>query len=252
MTHKSRPIPFPLRIPALLLIICHFFPSATSFLLDAVNGGGWLHSIQCLVCQAAIYSPNTVISHSIICHKAPFQLWNPKSLSWCKAHPKGMNGLTEAIGMEIFVQSPTPKASLCQHKCQCMYSYWAWLTELSPSPQWAKCIACCILICHSPGLFDSVRRPRKEEDLVSEARHLLTRKKPACTQIPPVFQSMRLLYRTHTKVPIKGHYGFSTSSNHRQSSSQPIHCGHADVSRVVVQRNSDSSANFRIIITDED
>lgn len=178
---------FPSAVPLSCSLSATFFPSATSFILDAVNVGGWLRSIQCLVCHAAIYALNTVISHRIICHKAPFQLWNPKSLSWCKAHPKGMNGLTEAIGMEIFVQSPTPKASLCQHKCQCMYSYWAWLTELSPSPQWAKCIACCIVICHSPGLFDSVCRPRKEEDLVREARHLLTRKKPACTQIPPVF-----------------------------------------------------------------
>lgn len=112
-------------------------------------------------------------------------------------------------------------------------------------PQKAKCIACCIMICHGPGCFYSVHRPRKEEDLVSETS--------TCTKEASMHSDTTgfVVNAFAPPVPIKGHYGFSTSSNHRQSSSQPIHCGHTDVSRVVVQRNSDSSTNFIIIITDE-
>lgn len=114
----------------------------------------------------------------------------------------------------------------------------------------SKCIACCIMICHNPGCFDSVHRPRKEEDLMSETS---TYTKEASMHSNTTGFVVNAFAPPHTqkKLPIKGHYGFSTSNNHRQSSSQPIHCGHTDVSRVVVQRNSDSSANFIIIITDE-
>lgn len=118
-------------------------------------------------------------------------------------------------------------------------------------PQWTKCLACCIVICHGPGRFDSVHRPRKEEDLVRETS-TYTKEASMHSNTTGFVVDAFAPPHTHTKVPIKGHYGFSTSSNHRQCSSQPMHCGHADVSRVVVQRNSDSSANFRIIITDED
>lgn len=79
-----------------------FSPAFRLCLADVhVNIGRWLHS-TCLVCSAAIH---TVISISIICHKALLQLWNWKSYSWCKAHPKGMNRLIEAIGMKISAKS---------------------------------------------------------------------------------------------------------------------------------------------------
>lgn len=52
-----------------------------------------------LVCSAAIHALNTVIP---IVSYVTKRFFNSKSLFWCKAHPEGMNGLTEAIGMEIF------------------------------------------------------------------------------------------------------------------------------------------------------
>lgn len=107
------PYNYDTRIPPCLVFPLHsrssahylpLFPAFRLCLADAhVNIGRCLHS-TCLVCNAAIYIYvlNTVISLSIICHKALFQLWNWKSYSWYKAHPEEINRVTEAIGIKIF------------------------------------------------------------------------------------------------------------------------------------------------------
>lgn len=79
--------------------------------------------------------------------------------------------------------------------------------------------------------------PGEEEDLVSDT---YTYTKDACMHSNTTSFVVNAFAAPHTiKVPIKGHYGFSTSSNHRESSSTAEHCGRADVSCAVIQRNSD-------------
>lgn len=59
--------------------------------------------------------------------------------------------------------------------------------------------------------------PREEEDLVSDT---YTYTKEACMHSNTTSFVVNAFAAPHTiKVPIKGHYGFSTSSNHRESSS---------------------------------
>lgn len=128
----------------------------------------------------------------------------------------------ELFGWEFFVKCLAPKASLCQHKCQCMRA----LSELD----WVNY--------HPPQLenknadimhiwFDTVlatliptgviHRPREEEDLVSDT---YTYTKDTCMHSNTTSFVVSAFPPPHTiKVPIKGHYGFSTSSNHRESSS---------------------------------
>lgn len=64
---------------------------------------------------------------------------------------------------------------------------------------------------------EAVHRPREEEDLVSDT---YTYTKDACMHSNTTSFVVNAFAPPHTiKVPIKGHYGFSTSSNHRESSS---------------------------------
>lgn len=63
----------------------------------------------------------------------------------------------------------------------------------------------------------AIHRPREEEDLV---RDTYTYTKDACMHSNTTSFVVNAFAPPHTiKVPIKGHYGFSTSSNHRESSS---------------------------------
>lgn len=70
--------------------------------------------------------------------------------------------------------------------------------------------------------------------------HIYLHKKDACMHSNTTSFVVNAFAPPHTiKVPIKGHYGFSTSSNRRKSSSTArTHCGRTDVSCVVIQRNS--------------
>lgn len=62
-----------------------------------------------------------------------------------------------------------------------------------------------------------IHRPREEEDLVSNT---YTYTKDTCMHSNTTSFVVNAFPPPHTiKVPIKGHYGFSTSSNHRESSS---------------------------------
>lgn len=64
---------------------------------------------------------------------------------------------------------------------------------------------------------EAVHRPREEEDLVSNT---YTYTKAACMHSNTTSFVVNAFAPPHTiKVPIKGHYGFSTRSNHRESSS---------------------------------
>lgn len=64
---------------------------------------------------------------------------------------------------------------------------------------------------------EAIHRPREEEDLVSDT---YTYTKDACMHSNTTSFVVNAFAPPHTiKVPIKGHYGFSTSSNHRESSS---------------------------------
>lgn len=66
-------------------------------------------------------------------------------------------------------------------------------------------------------LSEAIHRPREEEDLVSDT---YTYTKDACMHSNTTSFVVNASAPPHTiKVPIKGHYGFSTSSNHRESSS---------------------------------
>lgn len=64
---------------------------------------------------------------------------------------------------------------------------------------------------------EAVPEPKEEEDLVSDT---YTYTKDACMHSNTTSFVVNAFAPPHTiKVPIKGHYGFSTSSNHRESSS---------------------------------
>lgn len=64
---------------------------------------------------------------------------------------------------------------------------------------------------------EDIRRSTEEEDLVSDT---YTYTKDACRHSNTTSFVVDAFAPPHTiKVPIKGHYGFSTSSNHRESSS---------------------------------
>lgn len=64
---------------------------------------------------------------------------------------------------------------------------------------------------------EAIHRPREKKDLVSDT---YTYTKDACMHSNTTSFVVNAFAPPHTiKVPIKGHYGFSTSSNHGESSS---------------------------------
>lgn len=102
--------------------------------------------------------------------------------------------------------------------------YWAWLTKFPSSPVGFKTPISCIawhtgfdtLLTALPPT-ETIRKPREEEDLVSNT---YTYTKGACMHSNTASFVVNAFAPPHTiKVPIKGHYGFSTSSNHRESRS---------------------------------
>lgn len=159
-----------------------------------------------------------------------------------------MNSMkTEQFGREFLcIDRLTPRASLCLHKRQriCALIELDPLNSRPPPVGFHKCRYHASHdtygIRHGSTCFDSgrkknTRKAQKRKRTGRGTTRVLTQRACACTQIPPRLV-LNAFAPPHTiKVPIKGHYGFSTSSNHRESRSTGSYIvASADVSCVVI------------------
>lgn len=189
-----------------------------------------------------------VISHRVICHQTVFQLRQssqyiiyshlqyvkcflliskrlplplllvldiPKGRDWAEPIKSFLDGSFCKMPhtKSIFVSTQMP-VYVCPR--------WAWLTELPSSPVGKKklLISCIYDLTRCELLLiptEVIHSPREEEDLVSNTYTYTT---DTCMHSNTTSFVVNAFPPPHTiKVPIKGHYGFSTSSNHRESSS---------------------------------
>ena len=94
------------------------------------------------------------------------------------------------------------------------------------------------------------RRPREEEDLVSNT---YTYTKDKCMHSNTTGFVVNALAAPHTiKVPIKSHYGFSTRSDHKAEQLRGHYIVGTQMSPVLSSRGTQTDPqNFMIIITDQ-
>lgn len=156
-----------------------------------------------------------------------------------------------AIWIGVFVNRPGPNASLCHHKCQCVCPNYYLLPVgkimLISCRSWFMWFNTVLVALISA---EANHRPREEKDLVSDT---YTYTKDACMHSNTTSCAVSAFAPPHTiKVPIKGHYGFSTSSNHRREQLHGPYIAGTQMSPLLSSKGTqDSSTNFMIIITDQ-
>jgi len=126
-----------------------------------------------------------------------------------KTYPKGMDEWSYLDGSPFKVA--WHPASLRQHKCPCMC--FSWRQSNGNIAQIVK-----NMIWYATSSSDFQWKPfGEEEDSLNDT---YTYTEDACVHSNTTSFVVNAFAPPHTiKVPIKGHYGFSTSSNHRESSS---------------------------------